>query len=115
GTNGTVTNSSYNDILVPGDELIDINSENKYWVISSPINSSYQKRIINDQGFVQTISGITVKLIRSGRRNMANTAIATISSLINPVVGAKLDVSQLTKVLDAKATVFSEEWSVPVG
>jgi len=45
---------------------------------------------------------------------MANAAIASISSLSNPIVGDKLDVTQLTKILDAKATVFSEEWSVPV-
>lgn len=45
---------------------------------------------------------------------MANTGIATIVSLNNPLTEDRLDVSHLTKILDAKATVFSEEWSVPI-
>lgn len=113
-SNGTVSNSTYNSLLVPGDELIDINSSNRYWIINSPVSSSYQNRLIDSSGGIKQVSGLTVKLVRSGRRNMANTAVATIVSLNNPIVGNKLDVSQLTKVLDAKATVFNEEWSVPV-
>ena len=114
GSNGTISNSAYNNLLVPGDELVNINSAAKYWVINSPISNSYQKRIVDENGIVQSLSGVTVKLVRSGRRNMANTAIATINSLNNPVAGDKLDVTALTKILDAKATVFNEEWSVPV-
>jgi hypothetical protein len=114
GTNGTINNSVYNSLLVPGDELININSANKYWVVNSPINNNYSKRIIDENGNVQVLNGITVKLIRSGRRNMANTAIATLSSLNNPIIGDRLDVTALTKILDAKATVFKEEWSMPL-
>ena len=113
-SDGTISNSTYNSLLVPGDELIDINSSNKYWIINSPVSSSYQKRLIDTAGNIKQVSSLTLKLIRSGRRNMANTAIATIVSLNNPIAGDRLDVSQLTKILDAKATVFNEEWSVPV-
>jgi len=114
GTNGMISNSAYNSLLTPGDELIDINSQNKYWVIYSKAGSITGKRIIDQYGNIKSLTAITVKLLRSGRRNMANTAIATISSLNNPIVGNRLDISQLTKILDAKATVFNEEWSVPV-
>ncbi|MBS1738302.1 MAG: hypothetical protein JSS98_17100, partial [Bacteroidetes bacterium] len=114
GSDGTISNSTYNSLLVPGDELIDINSSGKYWVINSPISSISKKRLINQDGAIQTVNGLTVKVLRSGLRNMANTAIATITSLNNPVVGDKLDISQITKILDAKATVFNEEWSMPV-
>jgi len=114
GSTGQPSNASYNELLVPGDELIDVNSENKYWIINSPISGSSQKRLIDASGNIQQVSDLTIKLLRSGRRNMANTGIATIASLSNPIVGNKLDVSVLTKVLDAKATVFNEEWSVPL-
>jgi hypothetical protein len=114
GVSGTIVNGTYNNLLTPGDELIDVNSAAKYWVINSPVSSVYAKRIINADGELQSISNSTLKLLRSGRRNMANTSIATITTLKNPVAGDKLDVSQLSKVLDAKATVFNEEWSVPV-
>ncbi|HEV7782327.1 MAG TPA: hypothetical protein VGO58_13730 [Chitinophagaceae bacterium] len=114
GSTGTISNSSYNSLLVPGDELIDVHTTAKYWVINSPISSVFQKRLIDSTGDTRQITGRTVKLVRSGRRNMANTAVATVVSLNNPIVGNKLNITQLTKVLDAKASVFSEEWSVPV-
>lgn len=113
--NGKVTNVSYYNVLAPGDELININNAAKYWVANSPLNQSTTKelRLIDSIGNIVNVSGAAVKLLRSGRRNMANTAIATIASLNNPIVGDKLNISQLTKILDAKATVFNEEWSVP--
>lgn len=114
GSNGTIANGTYNNLLVAGDELIDINSGTKYWIINSPISSVYAKRIIDVNGELQSLSNKILKLLRSGRRNMANTAIATVVSLKNPIVGDKLDVTQLSKILDAKGTVFNEEWSVPV-
>jgi hypothetical protein len=114
GSNGTIANGSYNSLLVPGDELININSSEKYWIINSPISSVYAKRIINKDGNIQSLTDLTVKVLRSGRRNMANTAIATIVSLNNPIAGNILNVAQATKILDAKATVFNEEWSVPI-
>lgn len=112
--NGEITNGTYDAMLKPGDELIDIFFGTKYWVINSPVTSVNKNRLINEAGAIQQVTGKNLKLIRSGRRNMANTAIATIASLNNPIVGNKLDVSQLTKILDAKATVFDEKWSVPV-
>lgn len=113
-SNGTITNSTYNSLLVPGDELIDVSSGMKYWVIYSPVSSTYQKRLIDSTGDIKQVNDLAVKLVRSGRRNMANMAVATIVSLSNPIVGNKLNVTQLTKILDAKASVFSETWSVPV-
>lgn len=113
-SNGEVTNAVYNSVLVPGDELIDVNTSDKYWVINSPVSGTYKNRLINESGILQQVNGLTLKLLRSGRRNMAGTAIATITSLNSPIAGDRLDISQLTKILDAKATVFSEEWSVPV-
>lgn len=111
---GEIVNTNYNAMLHPGDELIDIFSNQKYWVINSPVSSVYKKRLIDENGILLTTSIKFLKLVRSGRRNMANTAIATIVSLKNPIIGNKLDVSQLTQVLDAKATVFDEQWSMPI-
>lgn len=115
-SNGEITNGVYNTLLVPGDELIDLDLGKKYWVIQSPINPNVAavKRLADAGGELQSISGATLKLIRSGRRNMASTGIASITSLNNPVVKDRLDISQLTKVLSADASVFNEEWAVPV-
>ncbi|WP_207516017.1 hypothetical protein [Longitalea luteola] len=113
-SNGEITNSVYNAVLAPGDELIDVNASTKYWVVNSPISSVYSNRLIDKDGNLQQISNRTLKVLRSGRKNMASAAIASISSLNNPIVGDRLQVTQLTSVLDAKAAVFSEEWSVPI-
>lgn len=112
--NGELSNSTYNSLLVPGDELIDVNSTNQYWVVNTAISGVYANRLIDQKGLLQNINGLDLKLVRSGRRNMANSAIATIISLNNPISGDHLDISAFTKILDAKATVFSEEWSMPI-
>src|SRR5206468_12715158 len=116
-SDGKITNDSYSSILQPGDELIDINSSQKFWVIYTGTSASpfdTYKRIIDANGIVQQVNNLSVKLIRSGRRNMAGASIGVITSLQNPIVGNSLNVSVLTKVLDAKATVFNEQWSMPV-
>ncbi|MBO9572660.1 MAG: hypothetical protein J7497_10710, partial [Chitinophagaceae bacterium] len=111
---GRISNFFYDNILFPGDELIDVITTDKFWIINSPVSSSYQNRLIDATGNLQQVTNRTLKILRAGRRNMANTAIATVTSLNNPIVGDRLDISQLSKILDAKATVFNEEWSVPV-
>ncbi|XVJ66898.1 MAG: hypothetical protein HEQ40_12290 [Lacibacter sp.] len=108
---GIIMNATYASILTPGDELISTDSEVKMWVIRSLNN---ELRVINEAGQFVGVSNIDVRVLRSGRRNMANAAIASIASLKNPIVNNQLSVTQLTKILDAKAVVFSEEWSVPV-
>jgi hypothetical protein len=114
---GLINNETYANLLVAGDELIDINSSQKYWVINSGTTdgpTDLQKRIIDENGILQQVSAITVKLLRSGRRNMAGASIGIITSLKNPIVNNYLQISDLSKVLDAKATVFNEKWSMPV-
>ncbi|WP_121356784.1 hypothetical protein [Flavisolibacter nicotianae] len=110
---GVITNSAYttgtDKVLLPGDELIDLNAAKKYWVVFT--NGEY--RLIDESGQLQTVSNLSIKILRSGRRNMPDAAIATVTSLQNPIINGKLDINSLTKVLDAKAIVFSEEWKMP--
>jgi hypothetical protein len=110
---GVISNAAYTNgtekVLLPGDELIDLDAAKKYWVVFT--NNAY--RLVDENGQLQTVSNISVKVLRSGRRNIPEAAIATITSLHNPIINGKLDINTLTKVLDAKATVFSEEWKMP--
>lgn len=112
GANGETGSSG--SILFPGDELVNLATGAKYWVASSSSGLGNQQRIIDENGQVQQLSNASVKVLRSGRRNLAGTAMGTIVSLKNPIVNGMLDITALTKVLDAKASVFSEEWSMPV-
>jgi hypothetical protein len=109
-TSGQILNSTYGNLLTPGDELISTSTAEKMWVIKSTGN---ELRVIDSSGQFIAVSNMDVRVLRSGRRNMANAAIANITSLKSPIVSNQLNVSQLTKILDAKAVVFNEEWSVP--
>lgn len=110
GANGEIP-AQFTAMLIPGDELVNVDGASKYWVI----NSNGQDRIIDADGnFVQVTAATTVKVLRSGRRNTPSASIASITSLQNPVINGKLTVGSFTKVLDAKATVYNEAWSMPV-
>ena len=102
--------------LVPGDELVQVidkmNTEvKKFWIIKASDNTL---RTVNEDGVVTAINNKTVKVLRSGRRNLSSSPVGTIVSLRNPVAGNKLRVDVFTLVLDAKAEIFSEEWAMPV-
>lgn len=112
GSNGETSQNGY--ILFPGDELLNLESGEKYWVAASSAGWGIQNRIIDAEGNVRQLSNASVKVLRSGRRNLSGISVGSIVSLKNPVAGGVLDITALTKVLDAKAALFSEEWSMPV-
>lgn len=102
--------------LVPGDELIQVvNSQNaevkKIWIIKATDNTL---RTVDENGIVTAVNNKTVKLLRSGRRNLSSSPVGTIVCLKNPVVADRLRIDALSQVLDAKAVVFNEEWALPV-
>jgi hypothetical protein len=114
--NGLISNGSYSSLLVPGDELVQVinqyNSEvKKFWIIKGTDNAL---RTVDENGIVTSIGYKTVKVLRSGRRNLSSTPVGTIVSLKNPVVGNRLRVDNVTQVLNANAAIFAEEWAMPV-
>jgi hypothetical protein len=116
GANGIVTSTSTAALLFPGDELINLRSSARYWVIRTRTRTStiVSTRLIDEAGNTVSISNQFLKLVRPGRRNMPNTAIGTIVSLTSPVVNNSINVSALTNIVDAKAFTYSEDWTMPV-
>lgn len=104
-------------LLKEGDELIDITtgtSESTYWVVFKNSTPS-EKYLINDLGVIQTgLSNKTLKIQRSGFRNVAASGIATVVSLNNPVVNGAINVTSSSRIIDAKAVVYADEWATPV-
>lgn len=87
--------------LVPGDEIAA--NGNKLWVKSiSPLS------VVDRQGNQVNISGITVKVLRSGRRNQQNTPIGNITSLKSPISGNAISVGQSIEIINASAVEFTE-------
>jgi ligand-binding SRPBCC domain-containing protein len=105
-----------------GDEIIDVSSGNKYWVIENTAasGSGTSKKLIDRAGNMQTnytAAGL-VKIVRSGYRNILGASATSIVSLINPIGtdnNLKLlnnaDLSSL-RVINASANTYDENWAV---
>jgi hypothetical protein len=103
---------SYN-LLEPGDELSLTDSlgttVTHAWVTS--LNKYSQKvRIQKKNGSAVSPGIYSLKVIRSGHRNMHNLPIASISSLRDPRIGDQLVIDKELRVLQASASEFSDEW-----
>jgi hypothetical protein len=114
--NGSFVSASISGTLFAGDELINIASANRYWVVRSKTitNATLVTRLIDSSGNVVSLSNATLKLVRPGRRNMSNTAIGTLVSLRSPIVNNAIVLNAATNVLDTKAFTFNDEWTMPV-
>lgn len=108
---GAISNSVYSNLMMPGDELVDIATGTHYWVIET----AGSKRLIDKDGAVQQVSVAVAKIIRSGYRNMLQPATSTLVCQNNPVQGTEFklatggDLSSL-RVISASASLFDEKW-----
>lgn len=106
--------AAYNYLLVSGDELVTIGSSNQYWV-TKPYDNLPDLYLVDKDGIVKTsVSGANIKIMRSGRRNMAIASVGSIVSVNNPIVGNTLNFSQSLNVLQAKAVEYNDDWKIPM-
>lgn len=110
GGNGNV--NAWAAYLVPGDELVNAAAgvESRAWVIKA--GDGLLHIIDNNGDFVNTAA--TWQVVRSGRRNMPAASAGTVVSLTDPRSYGSVDLSSAKRILEAKATIFKEEWAVPV-
>jgi len=108
-TTGSLLTSVPPDVLLPGDELIDVNGDQKAWVMKGNGGSL---KLIDKQGRFVAYNNATIKVMRSGRRNMPSLTVGSLTALRNPIKGGKIDIGEFTQVIDAKANTFKEEWPV---
>lgn len=84
--------------------------------ISSLTNPNPDLVFIDSIGRPYTRANVTLRIIRSGKRNMLTTPAASITSLVNPEVEnagvRKLLPGSSTKVLNASAVEYKEKWQV---
>ncbi len=119
-TTGEVSGS----YLVPGDEVLTrINPAGTYmstWVVYDAVASRTYLVRSDGQKFINSgtsAANIDLKVIRSGRRNLQELPMASITSLQNPVNSTtnKLVVNSSTGVLSASAVEYSENWQTILG
>lgn len=109
---GGLITTTYNGLLVPGDELVDVATSNRYWVANPNNNGTLY--LIDKDGALKSVSGANLKIMRSGRRNLAAASVGTIVTMNNPIAGGTINFSQATKILQAKSVNYSQDWPMPV-
>jgi hypothetical protein len=92
--------------LTYGDELLLTGATNKRAHVAKIGDN---RRVIDEKGVV--ITGIfDIKILRSGRRNLASTPIGSVTMMANPISGNTLNLTN--KVVNAQATLFRDDWAV---
>lgn len=114
----------YNDYMKPGDELVDVSTGSRYWVVENKADSAnYVSKKLVDRigtiaaGFKSSAPDNLVKLVRSGYRNMLSSTTQSIVCLNNPIQGNHLQLTSnadLTslKVINASATIYNDNWAM---
>ena len=122
--NGIFINSSgaiSGTYFVPGDEVLvkesPANIYTQTWVVlDQTTNTRY---LVKNDGAKYTTTtaaaNINLKITRSGRRNMQELPMSTLTSLGNPLVANKLKVDATTKVLNSSAVEYSDKWQMVFG
>ncbi|MBV8255080.1 MAG: hypothetical protein JO154_20935 [Chitinophaga sp.] len=110
--------SGYINLFTQGDELMDLATGQRLWVIKTAANGTGTKylRLINDAGTVVPNYAGMVKVIRSGYRNLLGAPAESVVCLKNPLGGNRINVlsegdMSAYKVLSASAVLYEEEWS----
>ncbi|SHL81660.1 hypothetical protein SAMN05444266_10590 [Chitinophaga jiangningensis] len=114
--NGVIT-STGTGILKSGDELLSLSDGQRYWVINTALNGSGVPalRLINATGNIVASYNGSIKIVRSGYRNLTDAGAESIVCLKNPVAGNRLQVLtggdlSAYKVINASAVLYEEEW-----
>jgi hypothetical protein len=88
----------------------------KLWVFDKNKNNSSLTNTTPDYYFMDaygklfTKSGVSFKIIRSGKRNMLNASAGSIVSMASPIVNNKLKIDYTSKTINATAVEYKEKW-----
>jgi hypothetical protein len=115
-TNGAISGlSNPQDVLSEGDELLIIRANGtvepqRYSIsICNALN-----RVLDFNGNVANFGTetLSIKVLRSGKRNMASTSIGGVESLVNPASGSNLVFTNQSKVINASSQTFKDDWAM---
>jgi len=117
-TNGQITTAptSPASYFAPGDEIeyygLGGLSSTKGWV-TCPTPTSYAIMDVYGHPISMPSPGYLVKIIRSGRRNMASAPIGKVESMVSPLTAGLNSLSASTDILQASATTYNNLWQIP--
>jgi hypothetical protein len=102
--------------LTHGDELLLVSTANgnnagtRAYVVKVVRAGVPSDKQITDEAGNPVAGTFMLKVLRSGRRNLASTPIGSVTLLANPIQGTTLNLS--SRVLNAQATLFRDDWAV---
>lgn len=74
------------------------------------LNTSPDFVFIDARGVPYTMNNVSLRIIRSGKRNMLDAKAATITSMVNPLLSGKLFFDTSYRVINASAVEYKERW-----
>jgi len=110
GLTGWVTLPAGKNKFVVGDELLMTKASGyafKGWVLEINGNNI---RIIDSKGAPVTGSYASVKVLRSGRRNMFSNAVGSFVGMSNPIKGVGQSLELENDIVQTSAITYSDEW-----
>ncbi len=90
----------------------------RLWVLNIEKNSSALSPITPEYTFIDSIgrpftkNGVTMRIVRSGRRNNLGLMLGAVTSLEHPIQNQRLVIQNPPKVIAASAVEFKEKWQV---
>lgn len=107
---GKAAVNNANQYFAPGDEIEMMGADTtKGWVVSSLFNGI----TVEKRDGTSPNGTYSVKVVRSGRRNMQSESMASISSLQNPINGLSNNIYE--KVIAASGVEYNDQWGVFCG
>lgn len=108
GASVVPTMPSYQAALALVAQPGDIIAANGYkYVIQTISGSSITTSPLYSTTPILTLVTTPIKIIASGKKNLATTAVGHITSLINPIISGTLNITPTTNVIDANAIEFT--------
>ncbi|MBC8756054.1 hypothetical protein H2O64_15355 [Kordia sp. YSTF-M3] len=137
----TSTNSSLDELFLPGDQVMvfddegeSISDDNAYWIsqVENIGATSGKKMVLIDRngaylnacGEDVNLSDITIKIVKSSYRNFQSAAMASVTSMKNPMSGDIINANDFTydsnnvetdnpRIINASAVEYEDFWLNP--
>lgn len=111
GSIATLPNSTAYQLFCEGDEVAVLGGSSVEYAWVTAMAGANKLRLMDRYGnAIEAGSSRTLKILRSGHRNMHTLPIATVTSLTDPRSGGQIVINTASKVLQASAGEFSDEW-----
>lgn len=78
--------------------------------VSSLTNPTPEYYFMDSIGRLYTKTGVSLRIVRSGKRNMLGANAASVTSMATPIIGNKIVINVDSKAITAGAVEFKEKW-----